>query len=759
MAGGSKRRHARNPTAGGPRRSAGAGRRRPVPELPSFVSPASVAAAFSSSSPSSGGGRGRGRGAAARRGASASSHAVPFSYAALRPCSSRPENGEAGGSARGLEVTIDTAPCADPAAASVPLYTYGPDVVGGIGLGFHEDDEAAEEAEAGDRGLHLGLGFRDGANEEMEVESEESEEEASFKTPKKRKGKRNEGFLSIGGIRIYTEDISSPESEEEMGDSDEESESGDEMRYGNDDGDSNEEGSEDEEGDSETDGEPSGSDSEEDLSFGDSSVDDEIVADYMEGIGGSEELLSSKWVARMNLADSDEDDEQMDRDEDEDGLKKEKGKLEGYAIMAASEQYGMKRPNSAERRKGKGMALDRDLPSMQMMGLDDMMMVKDVRMASRSRKGAKAGSSSSQLSRSWPNEGRKSKKYHSVPGEKKKHKKDLIAKKRRQRMLSRGVDLDQINTKLRRMVIDQVDMFCFQPMHTRDCSQVQRLASIYHLKSGCQGSGKKRFVTVTLTGQSALPSAEGQVRLDKLLGTEPEDFSVNWDNSKGPAGRKGLSAPGKLAKHRESSGNKSSKKQVSFAERPVSFVSCGTMAESVTETVAIESSGADTSCGKIAESNSAQLGTFEMHTKGFGSKMMAKMGFVEGTGLGKDGQGIVQPIQAIHRPKSLGLGVEFDSEAEALKARTEPVKAKSEPVKARSEPSKVRVEPRRKARALEVSGVGSFERHTKGFGSKMMAKMGFVPGSGLGKDGQGIATPLTAVRRPKSRGLGANDKY
>uniref|UniRef100_A0A452XW95 Uncharacterized protein n=1 Tax=Aegilops tauschii subsp. strangulata TaxID=200361 RepID=A0A452XW95_AEGTS len=45
MAGG-KRRYKRNPTAGGPRHSAGAGRRRSLPELPSFVSPTSVAAAF-----------------------------------------------------------------------------------------------------------------------------------------------------------------------------------------------------------------------------------------------------------------------------------------------------------------------------------------------------------------------------------------------------------------------------------------------------------------------------------------------------------------------------------------------------------------------------------------------------------------------------------------------------------------------------------------------------------------------------------------
>ncbi|CAL4997976.1 unnamed protein product [Urochloa decumbens] len=758
MAGG-KRRHARNPTAGGPSHSAGAGRRRPVPELPSFVSPASVAAAFSS--PASGG-RGRGRGGGGRRdGATAggdSSHAVPFSYPSLRPGSAHSERG-----AQELKVTIDTAPCADPAASSVPLYSYGPEFVGGLGLGFHEDEDA--DAEGAVEVVRVGLGFRDTATEEMEVELEELEEEdASFKTPKRnqqQKANCNPGFLSIGGVRIYTEDISSPESEGMCGsDEDSESESGFGERLENEDGESDEDGNEDEEGDSETDGESSGSESDEDLSIGDSSsVDDEVVADYMEGIGGSEELLSSKWIAGMNLGDADPA-EQMDTDDDEDDededgfLKKGKSQLEGYALMTASEQYGMKRPNSAERRKGKGMVCDRDLPSMRVMGLEDMFMVKDVRMANRSRKGSKTGSSSSQLSRSWPNEGRKSKKYHSVPGEKKKHRKELIAKKRQQRMLSRGVDLGQINTKLRKMVVDQIDMLCFQPMHTRDCSQVQRLACIYQLKSGCQGSGKKRFVTVTLTRQSSLPSADGQVRLEKLLGTEPEDFSVNWENSKGPAGRKGLSAPGKLAKHRESSGKKSStKRQVSFAERPVSFVSCGTMAESITETIAVDSSGGgDTSCGKAAESNSTQLGTFEVHTKGFGSKMMAKMGFIEGNGLGKDGQGIVQPIQAIHRPKSLGLGVEFDSEAEAIKARTEPMKA-------RSEPSKMRPEPRRNMRAPETSGVGSFERHTKGFGSKMMAKMGFVPGSGLGRDGQGIATPLTAVRRPKSRGLGAKGRY
>uniref|UniRef100_A0ACD5ZQ53 Uncharacterized protein n=1 Tax=Avena sativa TaxID=4498 RepID=A0ACD5ZQ53_AVESA len=424
MAGG-KRRYKRNPTAGGPRCSAGAGRRRSLPELPSFVSPTSVAAAFG---PSSSGGRGRG---GASPSAAESAHAVPFSYTPrLRPCSA-----SSGGATQVLEVAIDTAPCADP-AASVPMYSY--EVVGGIGLGFNCDEDAEDE-ETGESVLHLGLGFRDRDNEEMGVE-EEGSEEASFVTPRqsKAKGRQNGGFISIGGVRIYSEDTSSPESEG-MGDSDEESDSED----------SGEEDSDDAEGDPESDEDGSPSGSEVGLSIGDSSVDDDVVADYMEGIGGSEELLRSKWVSGMKLADSDDDDDdEIDTDDDEDGfLKKGKEKLEGYALMRASEQYGMKRQNSAERRKGKstiGRDCDRGLASVPVMGLEDVMMVKDVRMANRSSKGVKV--SSSQLSRSWPNEGRKSKKYHSVPGERKKHKKELIAKKRRQRMLSRGVDLQQIDT-------------------------------------------------------------------------------------------------------------------------------------------------------------------------------------------------------------------------------------------------------------------------------------------------------------------------
>jgi G patch domain-containing protein 2 len=57
--------------------------------------------------------------------------------------------------------------------------------------------------------------------------------------------------------------------------------------------------------------------------------------------------------------------------------------------------------------------------------------------------------------------------------------------------------------------------------------------------------------------------------------------------------------------------------------------------------------------------------------------------------------------------------------------------------------------------AVVASAIGTFEAHTRGFGSRMMSKMGFQEGQGLGKDGQGIASPVEAVKRPKSLGLGA----
>ncbi|KAF2310504.1 hypothetical protein GH714_013170 [Hevea brasiliensis] len=523
-----------------------------------------------------------------------------------------------------------------------PLKAHNTDITYGYNSSFVLGDN-----------LHRGLGFYDESETNPDAVGEEMVEEVSTEAffPKK-----NSGFLSIGGIKLFTQDLSGGESDGELED-DEVSES------------------------SEL-GEPTGlsdNDVSDNMSESDSDIDEEVAEDYLDGIGGSDNMLDAKWLVENHLDGSNEDSSSSCGSFDE-----TLEKLGGIALQDASREYGMRK--------------------------------------SKSRK-----------------------KYCA----KKKHRKEMIAVKRRERILRRGVDLEKINMKLEQIVLDEVDMFAFQPMHSRDCSQIQRLAAIYRLRSGCQGSGKKRFVTVTRTQHTSMPSPSDKLRLEKLIGAgnEDADFTVNECSraKSATAHRNRMNKPLDVQAWSKSSKNlangqngSASKRQggkrCSYANQPLSFVSSGIMSEKV-DYVTLDSKETETSENKVTIS-SAKVGAFEVHTKGFGSKMMAKMGFVEGGGLGKAGQGMAEPIEVIQRPKSLGLGANFPNTIDDS--------FENKPQ------STGRYENHAKHKSL-----GAFEKHTKGFGSKMMARMGFVEGTGLGKNSQGIVNPLVAVRLPKSRGLGA----
>ncbi|XP_009769069.1 uncharacterized protein [Nicotiana sylvestris] len=601
------------------------------------------------------------------------------------------------------------------------------------GLGFYDDAETTQEG--------VGLSSKDEKeNPSFESSSFEEDMDADGDFPggadvemdndlpaETSSPVENEGFLSIGGLRLYTHDLSDEES------------NGDDEDISSEDGSSCSSESEESDQSSESDG----------SSNSDSDVDEEVAADYYESTGGMSNVIDVKQLVG-----------QVPSSGSDDSFDETVEKLGGIDLQEASREYGMKKKPQTERKYRGGQ---KSTPSKHVRGsdLEGLMFVKDPRTVSGKKKHA------AKFPQSWPFESQKSKHFGRIPGAKKKHRKEMMALKRRERMLRRGVDLQKINSKLQQMVLDGADMFSFQPMHSRDCSQVQRVAAIYRLRSVSQGSGKKRFVTVTKTHHTSMPSASDKIRLDKLIGAgdEDSDFTVTgiqnqrkdgYAAKKSSMGSGGQSGPSKLFKtsvnpraRTDSSKKRRDQKTGSYASLPVSFISSGMMRSETVEEKPIETTETTNSFHEMkVVTNSIEYGAFEMHTTGFGSKMMAKMGYEEGRGLGKDGQGISEPIEARQRPKALGLGAEIPetSSGSAKKDFLPKSAVRSAEVVGRSAKS---------SRKESSIGFAGFEMHTKGFGSKMMAKMGFVEGTGLGKNSQGIVNPLVAVRRPKSQGLGA----
>lgn len=95
----------------------------------------------------------------------------------------------------------------------------------------------------------------------------------------------------------------------------------------------------------------------------------------------------------------------------------------------------------------------------------------------------------------------------------------------------------------------------------------------------------------------------------------------------------------------------------------------------------------------------------------------------------------------------LGLGASFKPAKQAKQDSPEAGSPTQKPVKekvARAKP---------KASPAPGPGFAQFNAHSKGFGQKMLEKMGWKKGKGLGADGEGIVNPVETKLRPARMGL------
>ena len=153
--------------------------------------------------------------------------------------------------------------------------------------------------------------------------------------------------------------------------------------------------------------------------------------------------------------------------------------------------------------------------------------------------------------------------------------------------------------------------------------------------------------------------------------------------------------------------------------------------------VGFVSSNADGQTEEDEENEDEMLGVEVEDTAGLRSST--------GAGLGWTSTARANPPQSVNRIEvratPLGLGFTPSSSQQAYTSSREFIKAEAPPPNM--------------SRPSNFAGSAREGMNNNSFAAKMMAKMGYVAGQGLGSSGQGIINPIETKLRPQGAGLGA----
>jgi len=322
------------------------------------------------------------------------------------------------------------------------------------------------------------------------------------------------------------------------------------------------------------------------------------------------------------------------------------------------------------------------------------------------RRGAQPGESARASTRTKPR----------APGEKARKRTEGIQAKRSERAVKGGFDAAKVCDAMSSFVAAEGDMMALKPGGKFQLKVTSALAALHGLRCTFQGSGKKQFAVLRMTSGACVPEGDNPGLL-ALLRYGREGDAEEPGGGDGGRKRRHLAAP----TPRGSAGQGKAPKIGGAASAPsrarltrMSFVSGGRI-------------------GGDGEEHEAPEGAEEALDSRFAAVQVTAAAAAMA----------IPATKAPHANRGLRRAEEA-AERERLKLE-------------RRHARRTAHTPQLSASAPATHGdFGDFERHTTGFGSRMLSKMGFLgAGTGLGSAGQGRAEPILVSKRGKGVGLGA----